>query len=251
MECCLPKQTLGWVSESSGAAEVTLGGKAAARSRLDCSCCWIRSSPPVLSSSLCSSPLSKPPLWVSSSVWETQISFQERSFWLMLARVGFCYLQLRTLTALWILERPTRTPGEPCPGRQEPFLTAALCVWAPITQPASPLRSSSVLPCLSIPFLIYFMASQVVPLVKKPTCPCRRHRRHGFSLWVGKIPWSRKWQPIPVFSPGRSHGQRLVGYSLWGRKSWTRLNTQCLRDFSKLSTCSKYSRNIDVLGIDL
>ena len=169
----------------------------------------------------------------------------------MLARVGFCYLQLRTLTALWILERPTRTPGEPCPGRQEPFLTAALCVWAPITQPASPLRSSSVLPCLSIPFLIYFMASQVVPLVKKPTCPCRRHRRHGFSLWVGKIPWSRKWQPIPVFSPGRSHGQRLVGYSLWGRKSWTRLNTQCLRDFSKLSTCSKYSRNIDVLGIDL
>ena len=41
----------------------------------------------------------------------------------------------------------------------------------------------------------------------------------GFDLWVGKIPWRRKWQSIPVFLPGKSHGQRsLVGYSLWGRK---------------------------------
>ena len=31
--------------------------------------------------------------------------------------------------------------------------------------------------------------------------------------------WRRKWQPIPVFLPGESHGQRgLVGYSLWGCK---------------------------------
>ena len=29
-------------------------------------------------------------------------------------------------------------------------------------------------------------------------------------------PWRRKWQPTPVFLPGKSHGQRsLVGYSLW------------------------------------
>ena len=34
-----------------------------------------------------------------------------------------------------------------------------------------------------------------------------------------KIPWRRKWQPIPVFLPGESHGQRrLVGYSPWGLK---------------------------------
>ena len=27
-------------------------------------------------------------------------------------------------------------------------------------------------------------------------------------------PWKRAWQPIPLFSPGDSHGQRsLVGYS--------------------------------------
>ena len=36
---------------------------------------------------------------------------------------------------------------------------------------------------------------------------------------VGKILWRRKWQPIPVFLPGKSHGQgSLVGYSSWGRK---------------------------------
>ena len=35
----------------------------------------------------------------------------------------------------------------------------------------------------------------------------------------GKIPWGRKWQAIPVFLPGESHGERnLVGYSPWGCK---------------------------------
>ena len=37
--------------------------------------------------------------------------------------------------------------------------------------------------------------------------------------WVGKIPWRRNWQSIPVFLPGKSHGQRsLVGCSPWGCK---------------------------------
>ena len=31
-------------------------------------------------------------------------------------------------------------------------------------------------------------------------------------------PWKRKWLPIPVFLPGKSHGQRsLVDYGPWGR----------------------------------
>ena len=31
--------------------------------------------------------------------------------------------------------------------------------------------------------------------------------------------WRRKWQPTPLFLPGKSHGQRsLVGYSPWARK---------------------------------
>ena len=42
-------------------------------------------------------------------------------------------------------------------------------------------------------------------------------RRHGFNLWVRKIPWRRVWQPIPVFLPRKFYGQRtLVGP--WGHK---------------------------------
>ena len=41
----------------------------------------------------------------------------------------------------------------------------------------------------------------------------------GFDLWVGKIPWRRKWQPTPRFLPGKFHGQRsLAGYNPWGYK---------------------------------
>ena len=54
---------------------------------------------------------------------------------------------------------------------------------------------------------------------KESACQCRRHRKLGFHPWVGKIPWRRKWQPTPVFLPGKSHGQRsLVSYGPWGCK---------------------------------
>ena len=48
---------------------------------------------------------------------------------------------------------------------------------------------------------------------KEFTCQCRRYWRLGFDPWVRKISWRRKWQPPPVFLPGKSYGQRrLVGY---------------------------------------
>ena len=48
---------------------------------------------------------------------------------------------------------------------------------------------------------------------KESTCQCRRH---GFNPWAGKTPWGRKWQPTPVFLPGKSHGQKNLGdYSPW------------------------------------
>ena len=51
------------------------------------------------------------------------------------------------------------------------------------------------------------------------SCQCRRHNRLEFDPWVRKIPWSRKWQPMSVFLPGKYHGQRsLVGCSPWGYK---------------------------------
>ena len=50
---------------------------------------------------------------------------------------------------------------------------------------------------------------------KKPTCQCSRCR---FDLWVGKIPWRRKWKATPEFLLGKSHGQRsLAGYSPWSQ----------------------------------
>ena len=55
---------------------------------------------------------------------------------------------------------------------------------------------------------------------KEPTCQWRRRKKCGFNLWVGKIPWRRKWQPIPVFLPGKFHGWRsLAGYSPWSHKA--------------------------------
>ena len=71
---------------------------------------------------------------------------------------------------------------------------------------------------------------------KEFACQRRRHRRCRFDRWVGKIPWSRKWQPTPVFLPGEFHGQRSpAGYSPRGHKeldttehtSLTSLSSRC------------------------
>ena len=54
---------------------------------------------------------------------------------------------------------------------------------------------------------------------KESTCQCRRPRRHRFDPWVRKTSWKRKWQPTPVFLPGKSNGQRsLAGYSPWDHR---------------------------------
>ena len=46
------------------------------------------------------------------------------------------------------------------------------------------------------------------------------------TIWVGKILWSRKWQPTPVFMPVKFHDQRnLAGYGPGDHKDPTRLNT--------------------------
>ena len=51
---------------------------------------------------------------------------------------------------------------------------------------------------------------------KESACQYRRYR---FHLWVRMIPWRRRWQPSPIFLPGKSHGQRsLVSISPRGCK---------------------------------
>ena len=63
------------------------------------------------------------------------------------------------------------------------------------------------------------------------------HKRCSFGCWVGKIPWRRKWQPTPVFLPGKFHGQRnLVEYSPWVPKSQTQLGMHTYKlKFTELS----------------
>ena len=54
----------------------------------------------------------------------------------------------------------------------------------------------------------------------------------GFNPCIWTIPWSRKWQPAPVFLPGKFYGQRsLAGHSPWCHKRvWHDLATkQCLK----------------------
>jgi len=54
---------------------------------------------------------------------------------------------------------------------------------------------------------------RMVQTVKNPPANAGDTGRGRFDPWVRKIPWRRKWQPTPVFLPGKSQGQRgLVGY---------------------------------------
>ena len=58
---------------------------------------------------------------------------------------------------------------------------------------------------------------------KESACQCRRCRTHRSNPWVRKIPWRRKWEPTPVFLPGKFHRQKsLAACSPWDCKEWTR-----------------------------
>ena len=55
------------------------------------------------------------------------------------------------------------------------------------------------------PSLKSFSSWSRVAQWKKIHLQCRE-----LNPWVGKIPWRRKRQPISVFLPGESHGQRSL-----------------------------------------
>ena len=59
--------------------------------------------------------------------------------------------------------------------------------------------------------LVCVLKYMVFPMAQSQKSACRRYKRHRFNPWVGKITWNRKWQPTPVFLPGKSHGQREPG----------------------------------------
>ena len=50
---------------------------------------------------------------------------------------------------------------------------------------------------------------------------------------VGEIPWSRKWQPSPVFLPGKFHEQRgLAGCLSWDLKELDETEYVWMHDYS-------------------
>ena len=61
-------------------------------------------------------------------------------------------------------------------------------------------------------------------MVKKSACQCRRCK---FDHWIGKIPWRRKWQPTPVFLPGRIPWTEVSGgvWYMGSQKSRTQFST--------------------------
>ena len=69
-------------------------------------------------------------------------------------------------------------------------------------------------------------------------------RRCGFHPWVRKILCRKKWQPAPVFLPGKSNGQRsLADYSPQGHKEL--VTTERPND-NKLATLLLFSRSSHV-----
>ena len=81
----------------------------------------------------------------------------------------------------------------------------------PYLTPKCPLHHQSMRSCNCFLPILKTQASQVVLVVKEPTCHCRRHKRHRFKPWVGKIPWRRAWQPTPVLLPGESPWRKEPG----------------------------------------
>ena len=72
---------------------------------------------------------------------------------------------------------------------------------------------------------IYHQGSTVV---KNLPANARKNRRHGFNSWVGKMPWRSKWQPIPVFLPGKFQGQRIYCENIDQSKAgWAILIDKC------------------------
>ena len=71
---------------------------------------------------------------------------------------------------------------------------------------------------------------------------CNEGDRCQFDPWVGKSPWRSKWQPTPVFLPGKSHGQR----SLAGRSPWSHKESD-MTERPSMQAHTPYFRNILLL----
>ena len=115
--------------------------------------------------------------------------------------VSYCYFYWQTLFLLF-----------PAIRFSPPFLFVAALMHTPLRQPlAGPSVHS--LPALS--------SGGGVPggSVVENRLQCRRRRRHGFSPWVGKMPWRRNGNPLQSSCLGNPMDREAwVATSPWGRK---------------------------------
>ena len=103
-----------------------------------------------------------------------------------------------------------------------------LAIWSlvplPFLKPAWTSGSSRFMYCWSLDWRIGATGG------KESAGQCRRHKRCRFNLWVRNIPWSRKWQPIPVFLPGKNS---------MGRGAWQATVHGVATSQTQLSTCQQ------------
>ena len=75
-------------------------------------------------------------------------------------------------------------------------------------------------------------ASQVVQLVRNPPVTWANVGAAGLIPGSGRLPWREKWQPTPIFLPGRFHGQRsLTGYIVQGVAESDMTQHNAIRNF--------------------
>ena len=55
---------------------------------------------------------------------------------------------------------------------------------------------------------------------KEYTYHCGRWKRYGFEPWVRKIPGSGKWQPAPVFLPGKFLSWQAAVHGATTSRTW-------------------------------
>ena len=68
-------------------------------------------------------------------------------------------------------------------------------------------------------------------MVSNPPASAGDVKRWGFDPWMGKIPWTSKWQSTPVSLPGKFYGPRSL---MVGAQSLMQLSThsrQCKCNF--------------------
>ena len=80
---------------------------------------------------------------------------------------------------------------------------------------------------------------------KEPACQCRKHKRHRFDLWVGKIPWKGNGNPLQDSCLENPMDREAWWATVRGvAKSWTCLSafTHSLKQSQSSLTKIKHSR---------